>query len=348
MTTISKVAERAGVSRTTVSHVLNHADRVSETLRERVMQAVAELGYVPNPHARSLRTGKTNMVALLIPDIANPFYPDLVLTAQAALEAAGLDTMIFNSDVPGGHPQEHSREYLRRIRALRVDGLIATDFSLHGMHEALLQVDVPAVFIGRLPNRAVDNVRADDFGGGYLMGRYLAGRGHRRVAHVTGPSFFGEAMQRAEGFERGLAEHGAPPDPALRFEGTYLAPSGPRGDRLAVRAACGSPSLGDLLRQLPDGDRRPGRPAGPADSPFPATWRSGCSETCPQWSSPGRVSPASACRRPGSRSVPRRCSWSVSPAPVRPGRAARSWKAPWWFPTAPDATPGARPDGNTG
>ena len=226
MTTISKVAERAGVSRTTVSHVLNHADRVSETLRERVMQAVAELGYVPNPHARSLRTGKTNMVALLIPDIANPFYPDLVLTAQAALEAAGLDTMIFNSDVPGGHPQEHSREYLRRIRALRVDGLIATDFSLHGMHEALLQVDVPAVFIGRLPNRAVDNVRADDFGGGYLMGRYLAGRGHRRVAHVTGPSFFGEAMQRAEGFERGLAEHGAPPDPALRFEGTYLAPSG--------------------------------------------------------------------------------------------------------------------------
>ena len=226
MTTISKVAERAGVSRTTVSHVLNHADRVSVALRERVMQAVAELGYVPNPHARSLRTGKTDMVALLIPDIANPFYPDLVLTAQAALEAAGLDTMIFNSDVPGGHPQEHSREYLRRIRALRVDGLIATDFSLHGMHEALLQVDVPAVFIGRLPNRAVDNVRADDFGGGYLMGRYLAGRGHRRVAHVTGPSFFGEAMQRAEGFERGLAEHGLPPDPALRFEGTYLSPSG--------------------------------------------------------------------------------------------------------------------------
>ena len=170
MTTISKVAERAGVSRTTVSHVLNHADRVSETLRERVLQAVAELGYVPNPHARSLRTGKTNMVAILIPDIANPFYPELVLTAQAALEAAGLDTMIFNSDVPGGHPQEHSREYLRRIRSLRVDGLIVGDFALHGMHDALLQIDVPAVFVGRLPNRAVDNVQADDFGGGYADG----------------------------------------------------------------------------------------------------------------------------------------------------------------------------------
>src|SRR4051794_32474150 len=111
MATISQVAERAGVSRTTVSHVLNHADRVSEGLRVRVLQAVAELGYVPNPHARSLRTGKTDMVAILIPDIANPFYPELVLAAQAALEAAGLDAMIFNSDVPGGHPERHSREY---------------------------------------------------------------------------------------------------------------------------------------------------------------------------------------------------------------------------------------------
>ena len=134
------------------------------------MQAVAELGYVPNPHARSLRDGKTNMVALLIPDIANPFYSDLVLTAQAALEAAGLDTMIFNSDVPGGHPRNTAASTCAASAPCAWTGLIATDFSLHGMHEALLQVDVPAVFIGRLPNRAVDNVRADDFGGGYLMG----------------------------------------------------------------------------------------------------------------------------------------------------------------------------------
>ena len=112
MSTISKVAERAGVSRTTVSHVLNHADRVSPHLRERVQSAIAELGYVPNPQAQSLRTGRTNIVALLIPDIRNPFYPELVKTAQSDLEAMGLDTMIFNSDVPGGHAQDHSR--LRR------------------------------------------------------------------------------------------------------------------------------------------------------------------------------------------------------------------------------------------
>ena len=226
MTTISKVAERAGVSRTTVSHVLNHADRVSAHLRERVLQAVEELGYSPNPQAQSLRTGRTNIVALLIPDIRNPFYPELVKTAQGDLEAVGLDTMIFNSDVPGGHPQDHNREYLRQIRNKRVDGLIVGDFALHRMHDELLKLDMPTVFIGDLPNHAVDNVQIDDFGGGETMGRYLASKGHTRIAHITGPAHFAEAMARASGFEKGLGDSGVTPEAALRYEGTYLAPSG--------------------------------------------------------------------------------------------------------------------------
>jgi DNA-binding LacI/PurR family transcriptional regulator len=226
MSTISRVAERAGVSRTTVSHVINHADRVSRSLRERVQAAIDELGYTPNPQAQSLRTGRTNIIAMLIPDIRNPFYPELVKTAQSQLEAVGLDTLIFNTDVPGGRSQEHGREYLRQIGRKRVDGLIVGDFALHGMHDDLLGLDLPTVFIGHLPNHAVDSVKLDDFGGGYLMGEYLARKGHRRVAHITGPSFFREAMARASGFEQGLAEHGAPADRTLRFEGSYLAPSG--------------------------------------------------------------------------------------------------------------------------
>ncbi|WP_027166913.1 LacI family DNA-binding transcriptional regulator [Mesorhizobium sp. WSM3224] len=226
MSTISKVAERAGVSRTTVSHVINHADRVSKSLRERVEKAIAELGYSPNPQARSLRTGRTNTVAMLIPDIRNPFYPEMVKAAQSEFEAVGLDMLIFNTDVPGGHSQEHGHEYLRQIRHRRVDGLIVGDFALHGMHHALIGIDIPTVFIGNLPNRAVDSVRLDDFGGGYLMGEYLARKGHRRVAYVTGPTSFREAMERAEGFEKGLADNGAPPLAELRFTGSYLPPSG--------------------------------------------------------------------------------------------------------------------------
>src|SRR3954471_24120169 len=103
MSTLAKVAEKAGVSRTTVSHVINHADRVSKPLRARVEAAIAELGYRPNPQAQSLRTGRTNLVAMLIPDIRNPFYPELVKMTQSVLERTGLDTLVFNTDVPGGH-----------------------------------------------------------------------------------------------------------------------------------------------------------------------------------------------------------------------------------------------------
>lgn len=226
MVTISKVARHAGVSKTTVSHVINHGDRVSKSLRERVQLAIEELGYSPNPQARSLRTGRTNIVAMLIPDIRNPFYPELVKTAQSELEALGLDMLIFNTDVPGGRSQDHSRDYLNQISRKRVDGLIVGDFALHGMHDALVKLDIPAVFIGHLPNHAVDSVKIDDYGGGYQMGAYLAKKGHRIVAQITGPAFFKEAMQRAEGFEQGLRDHGAQVDAGLRYEGSYLTPSG--------------------------------------------------------------------------------------------------------------------------
>lgn len=226
MITISKVAEKAGVSRTTVSHVINHAERVSKPLREKVQAAIEELGYVPNPQAQSLRTGRTNLIAVLIPDILNPFYPELVKVIQSELETAGLDTLIFNTDVPGGHSVERGREYLRQIRSKRVDGIIIADFATHRMHEDLLHLAVPAVFLGHLPNKAIDSVGFDDAGGGYEMGKYLAEAGHVRVAHVTGPSFFQQAEVRRKAFEQGLADHGGRPDPALRYEGTYLVPSG--------------------------------------------------------------------------------------------------------------------------
>lgn len=226
MTTISKVAERAGVSRTTVSHVLNHEDRVSQHLRDRVRAAVKELGYVPNPQAQSLRTGRTNMVAMLIPDIRNPFYPELVKKAQADLEQSGIDTLIFNSDVPGGHSETHTASYLKQIKHRRVDGVVIGDFALHGMHDALIDFDVPTVFIGHLPNMAVDSVRGDDFGGGRAMGSYLANQGHERVAMVTGPHFFAEANDRTAGFRQGLEERGIALPPDMVVEGTYLLPSG--------------------------------------------------------------------------------------------------------------------------
>jgi DNA-binding LacI/PurR family transcriptional regulator len=226
MSTIAKVAEKAGVSRTTVSHVLNHADRVSKPLRDRVQLVIDELGYAPNPQAQSLRTGRTNLIAVLIPDILNPFYPELVKVIQTELEQRGLDTLIYNTDVPGGHSVEHGREYLRQVGQKRVDGLIVADFAVHRMQEDLRRLRVPAVFLGHLPNQSIDSVGFDDHGGAYAMGKFFGEAGFKRVAHVTGPGFFEQANIRRDGFEAGFAEHGGNVDPALRYEGTYLVPSG--------------------------------------------------------------------------------------------------------------------------
>lgn len=226
VSTISKVAERAGVSRTTVSHVLNHADRVSKPLRERVLVAIDELGFTPNPQAQSLRTGRTNLIAVLIPDILNPFYPELVKVIQTELEQRGRDTLIYNTDVPGGHSVEHGREYLKQVGQKRVDGVIIADFAVHRMQEDLRRLSVPAVFLGHLMTPSIDSVGFDDRGGAYAMGKYLGEAGFERVAHVTGPHFFEQATVRRDAFEAGLADHGGAVDAALRYEGTYLVPSG--------------------------------------------------------------------------------------------------------------------------
>ncbi len=226
MSTISKVAERAGVSRTTVSHVINHTNRVSKPLREKVQAAIDELGYSPNPQAKSLRTGRTNLIAMLIPDIGNPFYTEMVKAAQAALEEAGLDALIYNTDVPGGNWQTHGRDYLRQLSRKRVDGLLVGDFALHGITEELLKLDTPTVFIGHLANQAVDSVKIDDFGGGYMVGEHLARQGHKHVVQVTGPELFESAMARADGFEQALKDNKIRFSSKQRYLGSYLPPSG--------------------------------------------------------------------------------------------------------------------------
>ncbi len=231
MSTISKVAEKAGVSRTTVSHVINHADRVSKSLRERVNAAIDDLGYVPNPQAKSLRTGRTDMIAILIPDIGNPFYTEIVKAVQEGLERAGLEALVYNTDVPGGHGTTHGRDYLRQINQKRVDGLIVGEFALHGMDDELAKRDTPTVFIGHLPNKAVDSVQFDYFGGGYILGEHLAQRGHKNIVQVTGPPVFKSAMARAAGFEKALADNDVPFGKKQRFEGSYLPPSGQEAAR---------------------------------------------------------------------------------------------------------------------
>lgn len=226
MVKIQEVAKLAGVSLTTVSHAINHRERVSPALRAKVEAAIEELGYVPNRQAQSLRTGRTNVIAIMIPDICAPYYTEMVRSMQTALVGDGVDALIYNTDVPGGHSEDHGHTYLKQIKTKGVDGLIVADAALHRIQHELADVAVPTVFIGNLPGRAVDSIEQDGFASAYHMAEYLLSKGHRRIAHVTGPSFFNMSMVRQAGFERALSDAGAELPDDLRFEGSFLPPSG--------------------------------------------------------------------------------------------------------------------------
>jgi len=226
MVKIQEVAELAGVSLTTVSHVINHRDRVSPALRAKVEEAIDKLGYVPNRQAQSLRTGRTKVIAIMIPDICAPYYTEMVRAMQTALVDDDVDALIYNTDVPGGHSEDHGHTYLKQIKTKGVDGLIVADAALHRIQHELASVKVPTVFIGNLPSRAVDSIEQDGFASAYRMGEYLVSKGHRRIAHVTGPSFFNMSMLRQAGFEQALRDAGVEVSEGLRFEGSFLPPSG--------------------------------------------------------------------------------------------------------------------------
>jgi len=226
MAKIREVAELAGVSLTTVSHVINHRDRVSPALRAKVEAAIAELDFHPNSTAQSLRTGRTKVVAIMIPDICNPFFTELVRALQEELGKSDFDVMIYNTDVPGGYSADHGHEYLRQVRRKKIGGLVVADAALYGIQDELIGIQIPTVFIGNLPNTAVDSVEVDSFDAAYRMGQYLISQGHRRIVHVTGPAMFNMSRIRKEGFEKALSDAGQPLDDNLRFEGTFLNASG--------------------------------------------------------------------------------------------------------------------------
>lgn len=229
MTNIKEVAKYAGVSITTVSHVLNHPERVSEELRKRVLQAIDTLNYHPSPSAQSLRTGRTNLIALLIPDICNPFYPELVKVIQSELGKAGMDTLIYNTDVPGGRSVNHVTEYFRYISQKRVDGIIVAGEALAGTEDFLQALDLPTVYIGHLETPVIDSVSIDDYAAAYDATRYLIEKGHQHIGHISGERQFFSGRARQQGYEQALRDHGLPVEEHLIFAGTYLRPAGRAG-----------------------------------------------------------------------------------------------------------------------
>lgn len=212
--TIKEVARRAKVSVGTVSNVIGGTVGVSQGLRERVLKAVRELDYHPNHVARSLKIRQTNMLGMVISDITNPFFPQLVRGAEDAAWKHNYVLTTFNSD----DQPERERQIFSVLRKRNVDGMLVVLADDEGALEHLRQASAvtPVVCLDRSPKEMeIDSVTVDNAGGARACVRHLIERGHRRIAILTGALTLETGRERLRGYREALEEAGIRVDPAL-------------------------------------------------------------------------------------------------------------------------------------
>ena len=210
---IRDVAERAGVSTATVSHVINQTRFVREETRQKVIEAVEALNYQPSAIARGLATNSTQTIGLIISDIGNPFFTAVARGIQDEVRQHGYHTIFCNTD----EDPAREDEYLRLLSARQIDGLIIAPTGVHSKH--LTQMDktgLPIVLLDRqTPCIDAPIVGVDNEGGAYQATRHLIELGHRRIAVLVGIETISTLATRLAGYQRALCEANLPVDESL-------------------------------------------------------------------------------------------------------------------------------------
>ncbi|WP_422737107.1 LacI family DNA-binding transcriptional regulator [Micromonospora sp. WMMD729] len=211
--TLEAVAARAGVSRATVSRVVNGSTTVAEPIREAVKRAVAELGYVPNLAARSLVTQRTDSIALVMPEAAtrvfsdDQVFPGIIRGVSQELEAADKQLVLMLAGSPAGHQRVE-----RYTTGRHVDGVLFA--SLHGadpLPGTLARLGIPVVVSGRpLGDVPVPYVDVDHVGGVTAAVRHMIDSGRRRIATIAGPQDMVAGIERLNGYREAVSTAGLP------------------------------------------------------------------------------------------------------------------------------------------
>ena len=239
VSTIKDVAAIAGVSFTTVSHVLNDTRPVSADARRRVLEAVDQIGYLPSAVARSLRKSETKIVGVLVPNVQNPFFAELVCGVEECCRLAGFSVFLCNSD----NDPKRQQQYMRTLLEKRVDGLL---LSSAGDDDALARIfekmaGVPSVTVDRLVAGArADRVSVNNQLGAQMAVEHLLGLGHRRIACISGPAEFAVARERIAGWRQALRAAGLTPDESLVLESDFSSPCGYAAARGLLLSQAGS------------------------------------------------------------------------------------------------------------
>ncbi|MCL4300649.1 MAG: LacI family transcriptional regulator [Anaerolineae bacterium] len=220
MITMRDVAERAGVSVTSVSHVINQTRLVSDDLRERVLTAMNELGYQPNALARSLRRKETYTIGVIMTNSADPFFAEVTRGVEDACFEQGYNIILCNSDSDLDKELFYTNELIKK----RVDGILflAAGGKSTQHIRTMQQRKTPLVVVDRyIPDLAVDTVLIDNARGGWLATHHLIELGHRRIGCITGPSDLTLSAERVTGFRRAIQEAGLKVDESLIVKGNF-------------------------------------------------------------------------------------------------------------------------------
>ena len=223
--TIIDVAREAGVSKSTVSRVISgDGSLVREETRNKVLKAIRQLGYERNAIAGSLRTNRTCTVILIIPDITNPFWPEVARGVQDGLEEHGYAVVLANSDWDA----RRERDFLARARSNRFDGIIINPAAV--TNGELVDGGIPAVIVGlgtEYPD--FDMVGSDSYGGTTLAMEHLFDLGHRRIGLISGISRRSSSASRANSYLDYLRQHYVPAEDDLIVKCPYGEDAGHQG-----------------------------------------------------------------------------------------------------------------------
>lgn len=204
--TIKEVAKQAGVSVSTVSHVINETRFVSDELKTRVLASMDDLGYQPNRIARSLRKKQTNSIGLIISDITNPFFSEIAWSIEylSYIEKYSLILCCTNGN------QEKELFYIRQLSENQVDGIILISPKISASYLSLLEErEIPVVLVdNESPDANIDVIMVDNYHGGKLATEHLISLGHEKIACIAGPFTGNPTYDRVQGYKDTLIAHG--------------------------------------------------------------------------------------------------------------------------------------------
>ncbi len=227
MATIYQVSDLAGVSLATVSRVMNNNAKVSDKTKQKVLDAMKELGYRPNATARSLASNRSDSVGLLVPELHGPFFGQMMGGTESELREAGKHVIITT-----GHSDiEKEIDGIEFLLSRNCDALILHVEAVSD--EYLIELNqgkVPIVIINRYIEEMADScITLDNALGGYLMTKSILEKGHREIAYISGPNWKDDSNERINGHKKALQEYNVTFNESLMFQGDFTQTGGCNG-----------------------------------------------------------------------------------------------------------------------